>query len=230
MKRLFILPLILCLLLTFSSCTRTKTNHFPNGNLMSEVEYKWGKENGISRYYYQEFPDCVELEIAMKKGKKEGDCIHYYYNGQVESITQYKNDSIDGIQSTYDWDGTKLSETHYRNGKKHGPYTTWHLNKQTMIQGAFSEGYYDGKWEYFDERGFCIGEANFQQGTGIHSAYDENGKLTRLTHYKNNLKNGAEITFASNGDTLQHLIFKDDHIVETLVDSTSHIMPIDTTK
>ena len=226
-KNFRLLPFV-ALLLLFFSCTKTETNHFPNGNLMSEIEYKWGKENGISRYYYQEFPNCKELEISMKNGKKEGDCIHYYYTGQVESITQYKNDSIDGIQSTYDWDGTKLSETHYRNGKKHGDYTTWHLNQQMMTEGAFSEGFFDGVWKYYDERGFCIGEGEFQKGTGVHTAYDGNGNLMRITHYKDNLKDGAEISFASNGDTIQHLIFKEDHIIETLLDTINPIMPIDT--
>ena len=77
-------------------------------------------------------------------------------------------------------------------------------------------------------RGFCIGEGEFQKGTGVHTAYDGNGNLMRITHYKDNLKDGAEISFASNGDTIQHLIFKEDHIIETLLDTINPIMPIDT--
>lgn len=212
--------LLFSFLLWFTSCTQTKKSYYPNGKIMSEISYRFGKEHGISKYYYQDHSNRVELEVSMKNGKKEGDCIHYYYTGKAESITHYVQDSIDGIQSAYDWDGTKLSETHYKNGKKHGEHCTWHPNRQLMIKGSFYQDLFDGVWEYYDERGFSVGEARFDKGKGVQYGYDENGNLIRISHFENNMKNGKEISFNAQGDTTQILLFKDDYIVDLILDTT----------
>lgn len=208
-KTTFILLIIS--ILAFSSCTKVEKTYHPNGALKSEISYCWNKEHGITRYYHNN--GRKELEVTMKHGKREGKLMRWYNGGQIESISYYKNDSLNGVQTNFDRMGRKMTAITYKNGKKHGSYTSWHDGEIVKEQGFFADDLYDGDWEYFDKRGFPVGEAHYERGSGTLTGYDPHGNILRTTSYQNNMKNGEQIDYLPNGEIAKKTIFKDDRIV-----------------
>lgn len=203
---------ISALLLLTTSCTKTKEEYYPNGRIKSQIEYRFGKENG-KMIYYDENYGTKTLEITMKKGKKEGKLTRYFANGNMETEATYKNDILEGKEIVYDIRGNKIVETTYLHGVKNGPYISWHEKDMIREKGNFLNDKFDSQWLYYDERGFLVGEGNFSKGNGILKSYDGNGNLSRQSNYKNNFKNGPEIYFAANGDTIKIVYFQNDRII-----------------
>lgn len=204
---------LLIMLLTITSCTKTKTELYKNGGLKSQIQYRFGKENGVSRYYHEVYGSMI-AEAHMKNGKKEGEYARFYFNGNREYQAFYKNDVLNGIERTWNKDGQLLSETYYKDGKKNGSYTSWYENGVMMAKGAFKNDLQEGKWQIFDQRGLIIGEATFTGGSGIQMAYDKNGVLERKTTFKNGMKNGEETYYTPIGEIVKTLLYQDDRIME----------------
>ncbi len=213
MKRIFSFLLVLTLLLSVTSCTKTKTELFENGMVKSQIQYRFGKENGISRYFHPVYGSKI-MEVQMKKGKKEGELSKFYFNGNREYLAFYKNDLLEGIERTWDKSGQILSETHYVKGKKEGTYNSWYENGVNFAKGSFKNDLPDGKWEFFDQRGMLIGEANYNMGTGNQTHFDVNGNIRIKTSFKNGLKDGPEIQYNPDGTVLSTTIYQNDRIIE----------------
>lgn len=204
---------LLIILLSVTSCTKTKTELYKNGGLKSQIQYRFGKENGVSRYYHEVYGSMI-AEAHMKNGKKEGEYARFYFNGNREYQAFYKNDVLNGIERTWNKEGQLISETYYKDGKKNGSYNTWYDNGVLMAKGAFKNDLEEGKWQIYDQRGLMIGEATFTGGSGIQMAYDKNGVLERKTTFKKGLKNGEEIYYAPSGEVVKTILYKDDLIME----------------
>lgn len=81
----YLLPIFLLIL----GCSRTKETNYPNGTIKSRQEFKGGKENGVSTWFFDN--GKKELEITYKKGVPEGVSTRWYYSGQKESQENYVN-------------------------------------------------------------------------------------------------------------------------------------------
>ncbi|MBQ7489662.1 MAG: toxin-antitoxin system YwqK family antitoxin [Bacteroidales bacterium] len=211
MKILRLFTYILPIFVLISSCSRTKTEYYPDGTVKSVIHYKGGKENGLMTYYRSDGGKA--LEVMMKDGKKDGKLTRWYLNGAIEDISYYKNDSLHGPQSLYDMQGHPTLYIEYSNGKKNGAYRSWHQNEMVKEEGGFKDDLYDGDWEYYDNRGVLVGEAHFSAGAGEQTAYDSFGNLLRVTTYSRNLKNGAEKYYNGAGEVVKTITYKDDRIV-----------------
>jgi uncharacterized protein len=213
MKKILSLIIFVIILFSVTSCTKTKTELFENGRVKSQIQYRFGKEDGISRFFNPVYGTKM-LEVHMKKGKKEGEMLRFYFNGNQEYHAFYKNDQLNGKERNWNLSGQLLSETNYLNGKKEGSYFSWHENGVQFAKGAFKNDLQEGKWEIYDERGLLIGEATFKQGSGVQNSYDKNGILNRKTTFKNGLKDGPEIHYSSDGTVIKTVLFKNDRIIE----------------
>lgn len=211
MKKISYLLFSVSLPFLLHSCKEVKEEYYPNGHLKSRIEYRSGKEHG-KIIFYDEGYGTPNLVMTMKNGKKHGQLTRYFFNGNIETSAYYNNDIQEGVESIYDLKGNKIMESHYERGLRHGPYTSWHEKNMIREKGAFKNDKFDGEWVYYDERGLLVGEGNFTEGTGTQTAYDQNGNIMRVTHYVNNMKNGDEIHFHSNGDTLKVVTYLDDRI------------------
>ena len=210
-RRITYLFFILSILAT--SCTKVVREYYPNGRLMSEIHYRFGKEHGMMTYFNEHYGG-KSLEVNMKNGKKNGKLTRYFFNGNLEAVAYYINDVIDGQELIYDMNGALILETNYKSGVKDGPYFSWHTKGMHKEIGAFLDGNFHGKWEYYDDRGCMVGEAAFDNGSGIQITYNPHGGLARKTTYENNLKNGEEIYYTSSGEVEKVIVFKDDKIIE----------------
>ncbi len=197
----------------FSGCTRVKYEYFDDGSVKSAVSYRFGKENGVCKYYFINLPHPLKIEVEMKNGKRNGSFVKYFINGKLESRCTYQDDLIEGTEENFHIKGYKTSVINYLHGKKHGPYVLYYPNGEIVEQGEFYEDLYDGEWKYYDDRGVLIGEGKYDKGTGVQMGYDANGNLIRIVHYKDNQKNGEDIELGSMGDTVKVTVYKNDRIV-----------------
>jgi len=88
-------------------------NHRPDGEVLSEINYKDQKKDGLAKSYYKD--GSIHQEINYKGGLKDGDAITYYENGKIFRSTPYKAGKIDGVQKKYRENGELMAEVPYKN-------------------------------------------------------------------------------------------------------------------
>ena len=66
---------------------------------MEERNYGGGREEGITRIYYE--TGGLREEQNYQKGKLEGRDKIYYENGTLKAVFTYKNDKLNGIAKRY---------------------------------------------------------------------------------------------------------------------------------
>lgn len=217
MKYKYLFYSILVLLST--SCTKTETTYYPDGNIQSSIQYRFGKENGTTKYYF-DVPNTLEIEVEMKHGKRNGEFHRYFKNGLLDTYCTYVNDSIEGVEVNYLPNGVKAQEFTYEHGVKNGPHKAYHLSGDIKIEGGFKNDLFDGDWKYYDERGVLVGEGTFKDGTGDVVFYDQRGLPLRLTHYIHNKKDGKEEYYTPSGAITKEVVYKQDRIISERTDST----------
>ncbi|MDR1112315.1 MAG: hypothetical protein LBL18_00915, partial [Bacteroidales bacterium] len=152
------------LLLLVASCTRVKTEYYPNGKLQSQVPYRLGKEHGTARYYENVYGK-LELALNFKNGKKEGKSLKYYLNNKVECESFYHNDLLEGRQIFYTPMNQPVMEINFHKGLKEGLYREWYPGSDVLkVSGQYKNDMLDGYWEYHDERDITVGEGDFKDG------------------------------------------------------------------
>lgn len=214
-----ILLLSCAVLFLCASCTKTEKTYYPDGHVQSSIQYRFGKENGKTIYYYDN-PNTVEIEVEMKNGKRHGEFNRYYQNGYLDTHCQYVNDSIEGVETNYTANGEKAQEFTYVRGVKNGPHRAYHITGELKIEGGFKDDKFDGDWKYYDDRGVLVGEGSFDRGTGEVVFYDKRGLPERKTRYVDNKKDGTEEYYNTSGDVYKEIVFKQDRIVSENTDST----------
>lgn len=90
-------------------------NHRPDGEVLSEVNYKDKKRDGLAKSYHKN--GAIHQEINYKDGLKDGLANTYYENGTLFKSTPYKAGKIDGIQKKYRDNGKLMAEIPYKNGQ-----------------------------------------------------------------------------------------------------------------
>lgn len=100
---------------------------FPNGSLRSETSYVLGKKTGPLKLYYE--------------------------NGQIESVSHWKNSFYDGVFTSYFPEGQKKFEMNFVEGIREGSFTEWYENGHIKTQGQFKNDIKIGIWNSFDPSG-----------------------------------------------------------------------------
>lgn len=138
---------------------------------------KSGHRVRILRQYGQG-PEEVRLE---KDGKLDGQCLLYYPSGKLKSETFYRSGELHGPFTFYAENGQVLSKSWFEKGKKEGE-CLWFYNTGALyaIQ-QFCEGVPHGKQEFFYENGVLKTSMHYKKGKleGIVYLYDPKGKLKR---------------------------------------------------
>ena len=65
MKKIKIIALLVMIVIVSSSCTRTKVEYFEDGSVKSSIPYRFGKENGLCKYYFINAPHPIKIEVEM---------------------------------------------------------------------------------------------------------------------------------------------------------------------
>ena len=140
MKTLFLLPILLLSLIACSGETEGETE----GETDSVVE-----RGGL---YYEKFSETPftgkvtgEEQGRIKDGKKEGEWVWYWGNGQL------------------------MSKVNFKNGKEEGEWVGYHRNGQLSSKGSYKNGLWEGDWvEYYgDGTVYKRGTGTFKNGEKV---------------------------------------------------------------
>lgn len=100
---------------------------FYNQRLAIKEVYSDGLLNGITEKY---FDDGSVLEVLhWKEGKKHGEWVQFYQNGQMRLRSSYVDNERDGR------------------------FEAWGPGGKPIITGAYRKGVMDGEWRYYDLEG-----------------------------------------------------------------------------
>lgn len=106
--------------------------------------------------------------------------------GKVISETAIANGYLDGKTILYYPDGVKKEIREYKEGKKHGTWSTWNEKGGQTAVANFSEGKKDGEWFIWDEQGIKRYEMFYKAGekSGTWIIRDETGKEISREEFK----------------------------------------------
>jgi len=202
---------LLSTLMLLSSCKDIRKQYYENGDLKQELSYKKGVLDGPSVWYFHHGKKM--MEAIYSQGNIEGKMSRWYFNGNPESEGFYVNNLRNGKSTLYFETGGKQLEQNFTNDTLNGPFIEYFPGDKIKTKGSYSMGLWEGRWEYYDDKGLLVGEGNFVKGSGILKGYYWNGRLNRVVHYVNNQKDGKETWYNENGQIVKELEFKQDKLV-----------------
>jgi hypothetical protein len=89
--------------------------HYDNGQLKSEFNYKDGDLDGKSTFWYEN--GHVEAEMNYKNNKKEGKWSEWHEDGQKKLEANYKDNMQDGEMTNWDADGDVIGYRFFKEGE-----------------------------------------------------------------------------------------------------------------
>jgi antitoxin component YwqK of YwqJK toxin-antitoxin module len=179
------------------SCTNVKTKYWENGNIMSEIEYSGKLQNGSAKWYFQN--GNIQMQANYKNGLLDGSFSRWFANGQKEIISNFKNGKKNGFEIKWTETGVKISEINYVKDSLNGKYTLWYPDGNLQLVADYRMGNYEGLWIFYNKRGFIISKATFNNGNGLKQSFDLKGNIILESNFRDNLKEGDEKLYDSNG-------------------------------
>jgi antitoxin component YwqK of YwqJK toxin-antitoxin module len=152
-------------------------HYYENGNIQERNNLKNGKFHGSMIKYYEN--KNVESEREYWNGELIDSCKSYYDNGQLRLLQYFDLDTItmkkSGTQINYYSSGKVEAEITYKdnvaklkryyesgdleeistkiNDKHDGAVTVYHENGNKKIEGIARNGYYNGKFKFYNKSG-----------------------------------------------------------------------------
>ncbi len=205
-------------------------NHI-NGKMYKQGHHKVGSSDGIWKFYY--LNGKLENERFFQNGKYNGYNIDYDPDGKLVNRDVYKDGRIE--QSVYydtsesvlisnqlpngngqirrkSYDGSKLFEGNYVNGKANGKFIWHYPSKQVSLKGQYINDNKEAIWESYHENGKVHYKGEYKYGgkTGEWKYYDEDGALYDEEHYEYDMKVGQFKSFSSLGHLTNITTYKND--------------------
>lgn len=187
-------------------CKRTVTDIYRSGKTKSEMQYIGKKLDGISVWWYEN--GTKQMEISYKNGIVDGKLTRWSVAGTKTLEEFYSRGLRNGKAITWNENSNRLEEKNYLNDTLDGKYVFWYPTGMVKIEGAYLRGLFHGRWEYFNETGLKVGEGNFEKGSGKQQAFSRNGKLNHEVTYRNNMKDGLETWFDTEGKSSRQVEWK----------------------
>lgn len=212
MNKIRHLAYLLLLLFAFTSCTKVQKEYYEDGSIKSEIETKKDKKNGKAVWYHQNGNKQIETQYI--DDKIDGFFSRWFFNGGIQTTEHYTNGILNGEKKEWNETGSLVLISNYKNGKLNGKFQVFYPDGEIQIEGEYLDDNYNNTWKYFNESGLEVGEGIFEKGTGIQKEFDKLGKITKITNYKNNTKNGLEFIFNAKGDTINKITYKDGRIIQ----------------
>jgi len=134
-------------------------------------------------------------EVIQKKGKyilRENGKVYtgifkeYDSDKRLISATSIKDGLLDDSTTIYYPSGTVKEMRAYKEGQKHGTWTTWNAFGKKTAEASFKNGKKDGFWYVWDENGVKRYEMFYEKGEkkGVWIIRDENGNIISRDEFK----------------------------------------------
>jgi antitoxin component YwqK of YwqJK toxin-antitoxin module len=138
--------------------------------------------NGYQKFYYPN--GNVSSEGTMRNGQPDEYWKTYYENGTLKSEGNRKSYQLDSLWKFYDIKGNMSVMISYKEGKMHGPRTTF--IKDFKRVDIFKNGVKNG----------------------ISKEFDLNGNLRKTIPYKQGLEDGISLSYATDGRIIEIVRFQ----------------------
>jgi len=165
MKR-FIITLLACFMYFFAFSNNViERGDYDNGNKKYELIAIPGIDGDT--YEYKEYHRNGELSVHGNYdefGRKSGEWLRYYQDGDKLSYSFYSNGQKHGNWFIYDKDGSILSEYEYKNGEKHGKWIQYDKDGDLIAKRKYKRGKKHGEWLSYDDQGRLIVLEEYKRG------------------------------------------------------------------
>jgi len=167
--------------------------NFPGTNQTKfEGTFNHGKETGKFKFYkkgYENYPSAImnfetgSDSIAVKYYTQKGEVIsegmmlnkkragkwttYHHKSNQIMMTEYYKNDILNGLQTTYFKNGKVGEKTNYKNGIKDGSSQIYADNGQLLQDLHYKNGELDGHQTYYKPDGSLVAEGDYKNGRRI---------------------------------------------------------------
>jgi antitoxin component YwqK of YwqJK toxin-antitoxin module len=152
-------------------------------------------------------------------GKKEGEYISYYGNGNVDGKCIYHNDKKEGEFILYHINGIVSVKCNYHDDKLEGEYITYYKNGSVNYKCNFHNGMVEGEYISYYGNGNIREKCNFHDDKkdGEFVEYYENGNIVRKCNYHDDKREGEYLKYNESNELIEHRIYKNDCIVKYLI-------------
>ena len=162
------------------------TDEFPNGLLKQYFTFNKDELlDGESRQYYEE--GDIKSISPFKNNVADGTFISYYQNGNIKEKHTYKNGNEEG-EGLFYYENAKLEEKYFmKNGKLDGEATVYFEDGKIRNKSIFKDGVKLEEETYKDDE--------------IRKSTFKNGEIVQQDIYSKNKKLKAKKFFLENGKT-----------------------------
>ena len=130
------------------------------------MNFDTGSDSIAVKYYTQN--GKVISEGMMLNKKRAGKWITYHQKSDQIMMTEYyKNDELNGLQTTYFKNGKVGEKTNYLNGIKNGSSQIYADNGQLLQDLYYKNGELDGHQTYYNPEGDLVAEGDYKNGQRI---------------------------------------------------------------
>ncbi len=169
-----------------------------------EVNYENGKKNGQMVRYWSN--GNRHITATFKNGKYHGPVEIFYEDGTLESRSVYHNGKLNGMYVEVNPDGT-TEYTMYDNGKRVGTKMIYAANGTQMKRRSYRNDklYYQGRYVDFNEDGTVYLDSTWKDNKlhGKSIQYYPNGKVRYDFNFKNGNLDGRYRIFKEDGTILE---------------------------
>lgn len=195
------------------------------GILIHETPYIDDKQHGMEKEYYEE-NGKIRSEVEYKNGKLEGITKGYYKNGQLAYSATYKDDKRHGVEKWYYDDGALLRESAYINGEKNGIEKTYYRNGNLSSQANYENGKRVGITKTYYSNGNLLSEREYKKDEIETKYYNEKGEigLEVILLYPLSFYHGLKFSVYKNGKVLTKDEQKDIIRISNIFSDFSHVI------
>ncbi|MBS1635170.1 MAG: hypothetical protein JST26_04550 [Bacteroidetes bacterium] len=163
---------------------------YPNGKVLSEINYKDSLKDGISKYYFES--GKIQLIVEYKKGELAGTIKEFYETG-----AKFMEIDAKTLQAKiYSQDGISYYKGKYENTDfiMNGLWEDWNIKyNYKRFTWTFVDGYKTGPYTAFRKNGTIEATGHYIHGTLTDTLklYDEKGGLQEMQIWKANENGGS---------------------------------------
>ena len=137
--------LILFVSILFVSCSSTKRANYSMGK--DGLIYKYGSHKLYSGIIVDTADVIIQYNVV--EGKKTGQFITHYLNGQIEKIGFIQKNLNEGEWRYYYPNGKLESIGYYQNSKAQGKWTYYYSNGIIKTEGNYINSERVGRWIFY---------------------------------------------------------------------------------
>jgi len=154
-----------------------------DGTKLSYKEYKRGKLNGDSKFYYRN--GQIKSDYTNEDGNHVGEAKEYDHFGNLTNRYYMLDGNTNGVSEVYT-DGVLNSIFNYKDDQPHGPFKYFYKDGVLSYEGFYINGKQEGKAYSYSQEGKLIRISEYENDVLMsHLVYKKNGDLDYEINFKN---------------------------------------------